>query len=61
MSKGSKPRPISIPREEFGVRFDMIFKQKELCGTCRKPVDSCGCMPTDDGPGQDGEDKGEGA
>lgn len=55
--KGSKARPLSIPREEFACRYDMIFKQKELCGTCRKPVDRCGCMPTDDGPGQDGSEE----
>lgn len=60
MSKGSKARPFAIPLDEFGSNFDRIFKHK-LCGTCRKPVDKCGCMPTDDGPGQDGEDKGEGA
>lgn len=50
MSKTSKPRPLSIPRDQFGAQFDAIFTPQKLCGLCRKPVDQCGCMPTDDGP-----------
>lgn len=46
MSKGSAPRPLSVPREQFGDRFDAIFKKKEpLCdcqpGKCSKPADQC--------------------
>jgi len=26
--KGSKPRPISVPLDEFGKRWDKIFKKK---------------------------------
>ena len=25
---------------------------QQICGRCRKPIDMCGCCPTDDGPGQ---------
>lgn len=51
--KGSTRRPGSMPEGAW----EAIFKQRELCGTCRKPVDTCGCMPTDDGPWQDGSEE----
>ena len=55
MSKGSVPRPYSVSPQDFASSFDRIFgKPQKLCGTCQKPVERCGCMPTDDGPGQDG-------
>ena len=28
MSKGSKPRPLEIPREKFNDNWDAIFKKK---------------------------------
>ena len=28
MSKGSKPRPLEIPREKFNSNWDAIFKKK---------------------------------
>ena len=35
MSKGDKPRPLSIDREEFESKFDNIFnKDCEKCGKC---------------------------
>jgi len=27
MSKGSNPRPLSIPRDQFAAQFDAIFKK----------------------------------
>jgi hypothetical protein len=27
--KGSKPRPFSVPKEEFDNRFDLIFGKKK--------------------------------
>jgi hypothetical protein len=46
MSKGSTPRPLSVPREQFGDRFDAIFKRKEQrcdCqpGQCTKGAQYC--------------------
>jgi len=35
MGKGSRPRPISIDKDEFGVRWDLIFKK---CKTCTNYV-----------------------
>lgn len=29
MSKGSKPRPLSIPAEEFASKWDAIFGKKQ--------------------------------
>ncbi len=29
MSKGSDPRPLSIPKKEFDKRWDEIFKKNE--------------------------------
>lgn len=59
MSKGSNPRPFSVPQSQFDEAFDMIFRKKAMCGLCCKPLDKCGCCPTDDGPGQDNEEGGE--
>jgi hypothetical protein len=28
MSKGSKPRPLEIPREKFNSNWDAIFKKR---------------------------------
>lgn len=30
MSKGSSPRPLSVPLQEFGNRFDAIFRKPSL-------------------------------
>lgn len=53
--KGSAPRPLSVTQSQFDQAFDMIFRKREQCGLCQKPKDSCGCCPTDDGPGQENE------
>ena len=29
MSKGSSPRPLSVPLQEFGNRFDAIFRKPD--------------------------------
>lgn len=29
MSKGSKPRPISVPKKQFDENWDKIFNNKE--------------------------------
>jgi hypothetical protein len=50
--KGSARRPPSVPLEQFDAAFEMIFKARLLCGLCGKSKKGCGCVPTDDGPGQ---------
>jgi len=34
MSKGSSPRPLSVPREKFNESFDRIFRKK--LGECNR-------------------------
>lgn len=49
--KGSARRPGSIPEGAW----DAIFKPKPpppFCNLCKMTADKCGCVPTDDGPGQ---------
>jgi len=43
--KGSKPRPYSIPKEQFDQRFDSIFgeKKKKYCEKCGKGFSWCQC------------------
>lgn len=55
--KGSKRRPGIIPP----TAWDRIFaKPPPICGLCQRPSACCGCMPTDDGPGQkDDKEKGK--
>lgn len=56
MSKGSNPRPYSIPRDQFGAQFDAIMPAKpKHCPVCGYSWAWCACMPTDDGPGQENE------
>lgn len=54
--KGSARRPLSVSIDKFDQSFDMIFKKKDQCGLCKKDKATCGCMPTDDGPGQENAD-----
>ena len=39
--KGSKPRPIGIPRNEFDENWDAIFKKVKDEGSCSDT--DCGC------------------
>lgn len=59
--KGDGARPLSVPWQTYSDRHDMIDwgKHKKQCGACQKPVDKCGCCPTEDGPGQVDEKKDE--
>jgi hypothetical protein len=45
--KGSSPRPFSVTQEEFGNRFDNIFRKKERMTPAYKDngedVGTCGC------------------
>lgn len=34
--------------------YDMISRRRGMCGRCQQPSDKCGCVPTEDGPGQPG-------
>lgn len=51
--KGSKPRPLSVPQDQFDAAFDMIFQASKQCGLCNMAKNKCGCCPTDDGPAED--------
>ena len=45
MSKGSKPRPLEIPREKFNSNWDAIFKkavQPEPSQPVRSPSEGSG-------------------
>ena len=53
MSKGSARRPGHMP----DANWDAIFKPAPpppFCNLCKMPANTCGCVPTDDGPGQGG-------
>lgn len=49
--KGSRRRDGIIPPTAWEAIFTAT--PQTMCGLCRKPVACCGCVPTDDGPGQD--------
>jgi hypothetical protein len=43
--KGSKPRPLSIPKEEFADKFDTIFGEKRTyCDVCNRKFAWCSCV-----------------
>lgn len=44
MSKGSKPRPLSIAREEFANRYDNIFRKPKIA-TLTKPLEQANEQP----------------
>ncbi len=39
MSKGSVPRPLAVPRDQFAAQFDAIFGKRSACdcaaGQCK--------------------------
>ncbi len=52
MSKTSKPRPLSIPRDQFGAQFEAVMpRTQKHCPGCGYLPSWCVC--TQDGPGQD--------
>lgn len=57
MSNGSEQQP----GKGFNKGHDLIdwSRRKALCGSCLKPADKCGCVPTEDGPGQAEADEGD--
>jgi len=55
MSKGSNQRPGTGYSEGWAA-IDWSRHNKQ-CGLCQKPIDKCGCCPTEDGPGQVDEKK----
>lgn len=61
MSKGSTSRPFSVPREQFDSNFDAIFGKPSppppFCELHKMALSKCGCVPTDDGPGQEGSEE----
>ena len=56
--KGSKPRPFSVPVEEFGNSHTRIFgEKKKYCSSCGKTFSWCQCKPN--GEDNTGTDKNE--
>jgi hypothetical protein len=56
MSKGDKPRPMSVPREEYDDRWDATLAAEGLndwppiaavrCPACNEEVADCECDPS---------------
>jgi hypothetical protein len=43
--KGSNPRPLSVPKNEFDDKFDAIFGEKRtFCDVCGKKFSWCSCV-----------------
>jgi hypothetical protein len=55
--KGSTPRPFSVPLEDFAASFEHIFGKPSKCPVCNENTPRCVCVPTDDGPGQEGAEE----
>lgn len=48
MSKGSKQRPGT----GYAHGYDLIKWPTDICPVCGELKVKCGCVPTEDGPGQ---------
>ena len=45
--KGSKPRPLSVSREEYERNWDMLFGKKEKTESCEEPKTNGKVEPKD--------------
>lgn len=44
--KGSNPRPFSVTQDEFGEKYESIFKaQRKFCDVCGRLYSWCTCGP----------------
>ena len=45
--KGDSPRPLSVSKEEFANKFELIFGEPKriYCDVCNKKYSWCSCGP----------------